>query len=153
MKKALLLALLLSAAGAAQAQLVNLISTGVRLGVNAGISANRRTADANADATVVPATYRGQPYPLKRTPAKKRKGEGGDQIAYQESLLEKCQARMLADSTAAIGTADLWATLQGSLEVIARKRPAWDTGAYADEAAFYQAEDARRQRVAAAAGR
>lgn len=142
---------MLGPAGAAHAQLVNLIATGVRLGVGAGVSANRRGADAKSDATVVPATYRGLAYPFKRTPAKKLKGESGDQIAYQESLLQQCQTRMLADSTAAIGSPAVWGLLQGSREVIAGQRPQWNTGAYATEAAFYQAEDARRQRGTKAA--
>jgi hypothetical protein len=148
MKRGLLLFLLLGAAGSAQAQLVQLISLGTRLGAGAAVSGIRRSHDARSDAAIAPARYRGQEYDRKRTPANKLKGIGGDQIAYQESLLDKCQAAMLADSTAAIGNADLWATLQGSLEVIAQKRPAWNTQAYASEAAFYQAEDARRQRVA-----
>ena len=44
----------------------------------------------------------------------------------------------------------MWNLLQGSRAVIARYRPAWNTQPYAEEAAFYQAEDARRQRLAAA---
>ena len=146
MKHFILFLLLLGPAGAAHAQLVNLIATGVRLGVGAGIDAHHRAADTASDATVVPATYRGLTYPLKRTPAKRLRGDGGDQIAYQESLLQQCQAQMLADSTATVGNPDLWDLLKGSREVIAGQRPQWNTAAYATEAAFYQAENARRQR-------
>ena len=150
MKRALLLLTLLGAAGVAQAQLVNLISLGARLGVNAAVAGNRRNQDAKSDATIATAYYRSQPYLLKRTPANKLKGPGADQIAYQESLLDKCRDAMIADSTANLNAGDMWNTLQGSREVLGRYRPAWNTQAYADEAAFYQAEDARRRRRAAA---
>lgn len=150
MKPLLLLLLLIGTTGAAQAQITQLFSIMAVQGTNAAAKAGRNSRDAKSDATIAPAYYRGQEYGQKRTPANQLKGLGGDQIAYQESLLDKCRATMLADSTATIGTADLWATLQGSREVIAQKRPAWNTQAYATEAAFYQTEDARRQRTAPA---
>lgn len=150
MKQLLLLFLFLGITSAAQAQITQLFSIIAVQGANAAVKAGRNSRDAKSDATIAPAYYRGQEYGQKRTPANQLKGPGGDQIAYQESLLDKCRTALLADSTAAIGSADLWATLQGSLAVIAQKRPAWNTQAYATEAAFYQAEDARRQRVAPA---
>lgn len=148
MKPLLLVLLLFGTATTAQAQLGSLISTVVRVGVSAAVAGNRRNQDARSDATIAPAYYRGQPYPQKRTPANKLKGRGADQIAYQESLLDKCRAAMLADSTANLNADDMWRTLQSSREVIARERPSWNTQAYAEEAAFYQTEDARRQRLA-----
>jgi hypothetical protein len=150
MKQLLLLLILLGITSTAQAQITQLFSIMAVQGANAAVKAGSNGRDAKSDASIIPATYRGQEYGQKRTPANQLKGLGGDQIAYQESLLDKCRAAMLADTTAAIGNADLWATLQGSLAVINQKRPAWNTQAYAAEAAFYQAEDARRQRVAPA---
>ena len=156
MKQLLLLSLLLGFAGPTRAQLFNVISTGVRIGVNAGVAAHSQSRYAdpkapNADASVTPAAYRGQTYPLKRTPPHRLKGPGRDQVAYQESELAKCQAALVADSTQAIGNAETWSMLRGSLEIIARDRPNWNIQAYREEAAFYEAENARRQRVAAAA--
>jgi hypothetical protein len=159
MKRLLLSLFLLGAAGSAQAQLVNLISTGVRVGVSAA-AASRSSAGArnyvekadprafSTDVNITPATYRGLVYPQKRTPLGKLKTPGGEQIAAQEAELQKCQADMLADSTAAIGTAETWVRLKAAQETIARERPTWNVQAYRDEAAFYQAEAARRQRVA-----
>ncbi|MCI1187842.1 hypothetical protein MON38_10460 [Hymenobacter sp. DH14] len=154
--KQVLLLLLLGSASTAQAQLINLISTGVRVGTSAAMasrsSAGARnyveTADPRANTTdvnVTPATYRGQAYPLKRTAPGKLKTPGGEQIALQEAELQKCQEAMLADSSAAIGTPDTWARLRTSQATIARERPTWNVQPYRDEAAFYEAEAARRQ--------
>lgn len=163
MKQRLLLVLLLvGAAGSARAQLVNLISTGVRVGVSAAVasrsSAGARNyvelADPRAptpDINVTAASYRGQAYPQKRTPSTRLNGPGGPQIAAHEALLQQCQAALAADSTSAIGNAATWARLKSSLETIARDRPTWNVQPYRNEAAFYEAEDARRQRIAPAA--
>lgn len=156
MKKLLPLLLLLGAASTAQAQLVNAISTGLRVGVSAAAASRSaagarnyvESADPRAptpDVNVTPATYRGQAYPQKRTAPGKLKTPGGEQIAWQEAELQKCQATMLADSTAAVGPPETWARLKASQETIARERPTWNVQAYRDEAAFYQAEQARRQ--------
>ncbi|MBF9142632.1 hypothetical protein [Hymenobacter properus] len=152
MKHFLLLLALLGAAGAASAQanLIHAISLGTRLGVDAAVAGNRKHQDASSDRYVTTATYHGASYYQKRTPSSKLKGPGGPQIAYQESLLQQCQAALLADSTSALGTAETWAMLQSSRELIARDRPSWAVDAYADEASFYQAETVRRQRRAAA---
>ncbi|MBJ6107963.1 hypothetical protein JAO73_02995 [Hymenobacter sp. BT523] len=149
MKRFLLLVALLGTASAARAQLVNLISNGVRLGVHAGVEGSRKRQDAASGRYVATATYRGSSYYQKRTPVSKLKGPGGPQIAYQESVLQQCQVALLADSTSALGTAETWAMLHSSLELIARDRPDWNVDAYVEEAAFYQAETARRQRLAA----
>ena len=151
MKRGLLLLLLIGAAGSAQAQLANLISSGVRVGVSTARARNYvEPADPRAptpDINVTAATYHGQTYPQKRTPPARLKGPGGEQIANHEALLQKCQDALAADSTGAIGDAASWARLKNSLEAIARDRPTWNVQPYRDEAAFYLAEDARRQRV------
>jgi hypothetical protein len=159
MKHFLLTLLLLGAAGSAQAQLVNIISTGVRVGVSAAAASRSgagarnyvELADPRAprpDINVAAATYRGQSYPQKRTPPARLNGPGGEQIAAHEALLQTCQAALTADSTGAIGTAAIWAKLKSSADAIARDRPTWNVQPYRDEAAFYEAEAARRQRVA-----
>ncbi|MGY3091284.1 hypothetical protein ACVWYF_004350 [Hymenobacter sp. UYAg731] len=155
--KQLLLILLVGTASTAQAQLVNLISTGLRVGVSAAAASRSAAAARNyveladpraptPDVNVTQATYQGRAYPQKRTAPGKLQAPGGEQIAWQETELQKCQAALLADSTAAIGTADTWARLKTSQETIARERPTWNVQAYRAEAAFYQAEAARRQR-------
>ena len=157
--KQVLLLLLLGTASTAQAQLVNLISTGVRVGTSAAMASRSASSALNSveradpranttDVNVTAATYRGLPYPQKRTAAGKLRTPGGEQIAWQEAELQKHQATMLADSAAAIGTPETWARLKSSQEAIARDRPTWNVQAYRDEAAFYEAEAARRQRVA-----
>ena len=151
MKHFLLLLLLLGAAGSAQAQaqaqLVNLISGGIRMGMRDSKGLGTDPRAPTPDINVTKATYRGQSYPQKRTPPSRLNGPGGEQIVNQESLLQKCQLAMTADSTGAIGNAATWATLKQSLEAIARDRPTWNVQAYRDEAVFYQGEDARRQRI------
>ena len=167
--KQLLLVLLLGTATTAQAQLVNLISAGVRVGVSAAATSRSATAASRSatgarnyvetadprsnttDLNLTQATYRGQAYPQKRTPATKLHTPGGELIAWQEAELQKCQAAMLADSTAVLGTPETWAKLKASQETIARERPTWNVPAYRAEAAFYQAEAARRQHPVAAA--
>ena len=157
MKPFLLILLLLGAASTAQAQLVNLISTGLRVGVSAAVASRSAASARNyteladprartPDVNVTQGTYRGQAYPQKRTSPVKLKAPGGEQIAWQEKELQKCQAALLTDSTTAIGTAETWARLKASQETIARERPTWNVQSYRDEAAFYQAEAARRQR-------
>ena len=157
--KQVLLLLLLGTASTAQAQLVNMISTGLQIGISATAAsrsassarnyAERADPRANAtDVNVLPATYRGQTYPQKRTAPGKLKTPGGEQIAWQEAELQKYQAAMLADSAAALGTPESWARLKTSQETIARERPTWNVQAYRDEAAFYRAEAARRQPAA-----
>ncbi len=126
--------LLLGTASTVQAQLVNLISTGVRVGTPAAMASRSASsarnyaerADPRANTTnvnVTAATYRGLPYPQKRTAAGKLRTPGGEQIAWQEAELQKHQATMLADSAAAIGTPETWARLKSSQEAIARDRP------------------------------
>ena len=162
MKQVLLLLLLLGTAATAQAQLANIISGGVRVGMSAANASRSaatarnyvETADPRANTTdinLTQATYRGQAYPLKRTPASKLRTPGGEQIGRLEAELQQCQAALLADSAATIGTPATWARLKAAQETIARERPTWNVQAYRDEAAFYQAEAGRRQRVAATA--
>jgi hypothetical protein len=162
MKHPLLVLLLIGATAPAQAQLVNLISTGVRVGVSAAAASRSgagarnyvELADPRAptpDINVTAATYRGQAYPQKRTPPERLKGPGGEQIASHEALLQQCQAALAIDSTSAIGNAATWSKLSSSLETIRRNRPTWNVEPYRAEAAFYEAEDTRRQRIATAA--
>ena len=94
------------------------------------------------------AMYRGQEYPRQRTPVRQLGWAGGDQIAYQEKLLQKCQDIMVSDTVSALGHDNLWATIKASQEVIIRDQPKWNVQAYQDELAFYMAEDARRRRLA-----
>ena len=156
MKQFLLILVLLGAAATAQAQLVNLLSTGLRVGVSAAAASRSSAAARNyveladprartPDVNVTQGTYRGQTYPQKRTSPVKLKAPGGEQIAWQEKELQQCQAALLADSTTTIGTAQTWARLKASQETIARERPTWNVQSYRDEAAFYQKEAARRQ--------
>jgi hypothetical protein len=143
MKRLLLLVLLLGAVGKVQAQaaLVNFIANGVVLGVRAASNSTGRTS-----AKPSPGQYRGLEYPRLRTPAKQLGWAGGDQIAYQEKLLQQCQDTMLSDTTAALGNDDVWAAIKSSQDNIGRNQPKWNVTAYREELAFYMAEDARRRR-------
>lgn len=149
MKHFLLTFLFLTTVGTAQAQLERLISLGIGVGIQKGFASREGQAFIplpNApDINIVHLKYRGQEYPQKRSPATRLDGPGSELIAKQEELLQKYQDVMLRDSAATIATAAEWVALKNLREEIARSRPTMDTKPYAEEAAFYQAEDARRQ--------
>jgi len=144
MKKALLTFFCLAWGITAQAQavLVRLLAVGAAQGVSA--ARTNRAQKPDASATTV--TYRGQSFLQKRTPPDQLRGAAKDQIAYQEELLEECYSFMLADTLAVIATPNKQGTLKASRELINRDRPKWNTSAYEQEAALFEAEDARRAR-------
>lgn len=133
-----------SFAAQAQAALVNGIVTGFNLG--------RMVARGDfAEKNVVATTYRGQQYPLKRTPAGQLSGQAADQIALLEAQLDQCHAALLADSAGVVCPPNRQATIQATQAIITKARPAWNQKMYRTELAFYVAEDARRQQVAGGA--
>lgn len=154
MKKILFSLLLLFTAASAQAQaaLIGLFVNGTTLAVRAAKANRAKTAGLAAttdDKTVAVATYRGQPCPMKRTPAAQLPRKGGEEIAQLETLLQRCQAAMTADSTARLWTSDQQLAFQTAQTGVLKRQSGWNIQPYQDEAKFYVAEDARRQRAAA----
>ena len=166
MKKLLLSTLLVGCLGAArpaQAQLANLIATGLRIGVGVAMqtpaqraaqqaAAQKAVADAEAAQTVAERDAAGPAVPatlvLHRTPADKLPKKGAEQLTALEAQLDRCHAAMLADTKAAVCTPAQRAAIQQAAIGVARAQPGFDLHPYQQEMAFYLAEDARRQGAA-----
>ena len=140
----LLFVLLSATAITAQAQ-ANLVH-----GIVAGMMLGRKAANGDfADKSVTHITYREQQYPLKRTPPEMLTGASTEQIGLLETQLEQCHAALFADTTGAVCPAERLTAIKAAQGILAQARPGWNQKAYRAELAFYVAEDARRQRVAA----
>ncbi|MFD1466894.1 hypothetical protein ACFQ48_01560 [Hymenobacter caeli] len=107
-----------------------------------------KAAAANAAATVA-----GAPKELvqQRTPADKLPKKGAAQITALEAQLDLCHAAMLANPTGIICTAEQRTAIQSAAVSVARAQSSWNLQPYQQELAFYQAEDVRRQQLAAPA--
>ncbi|GAB3292726.1 hypothetical protein ACFQT0_06565 [Hymenobacter humi] len=136
---------LLSGTFAAQAQ-ANLIH-----GISAGIGLARQASNSNkngTDYTVSNLSYRGQEFSVKRTPAEQNTGPAAGHIGMLEAELEKCYKALVADSTSSVCSENQKVNIKSLQALISRAQPGWNQKPYRAEAAFYAAEDARRQRVA-----
>lgn len=144
MKKLLFVSLLfLALAHQARAQLVQV--------VRASVSLLHMAKNASPMAPVVTlGQYGSRTYSMQRTPAAGRGILGGDQITYLERQLDQCQARLRADSTGSVCTAAQLQQLQATQAAIATVQRKWPLQPYADEIAFYTAEEARRKPAAVA---
>ena len=160
MKKTVLTFFLVAGLGSAhtalaQAGLVNLIATGVRLGVSAarkpkaGVAAPIpvQPVAATPAAPVAHAPNR-QQLVRQRTPADKLPTRGSAEILAFEAQLDRCHAALLADSTSIICPPAQLTALQQAAVRVARAQPSWDLQPYQRETAFDLAEDAHRQRAA-----
>lgn len=169
MKKVVLSGIFVFALGAAhhaqaQAALVNLLSTGIRLGVGAAtrpkLTPEQKAAQQAAEAKAATAQQTaelnaaGPAAPkelvLSRTPADKLPKKGAEQITALEAQLDRCHAAMLADAQAVVCSPEQRAAIQQAAIGVARAQPSWDLHPYQQEMAFYLAEDARRQQAATA---
>lgn len=144
MKKLLFVSLFLLALGhQARAQLVQVVNAGVSL---LGIAKNASPLTP----VVTLEQYGSRTYPVQRTSAAGRGILGGDQITYLERQLDQCRARLRADSTGSVCTAAQLQQLQATQAAIATVQRKWPLQPYAEEIAFYTAEEARRKPAAAA---
>ena len=149
----------------AQAALVNLIATGLRVGVGAAMkhkpATNPGTTTPSAaqqtapPATSAPAISAPEPHELvlQRTPADKLPKRGATQITALEAELDRCRAAMLADPAGLICPPAQRTALQNAAVSVARAQPSWDLRPYQQETAFYLAEDARRQQASTPAAK
>ncbi|WP_210521368.1 hypothetical protein [Hymenobacter terricola] len=148
MKKVLLpafaLVALLGTAQEVQAQ-ANLIH-GISAGLGVARMAGNKKAAAPALAT---STYRGQSFPMQRTPAEQLPKKGAEQVTALETQLDRFHTALVADSTNALCTPEQRTAIQTAIVNLARAQSRWDLQPYQQEATFYLAEDARRQRAAA----
>ncbi|MFC6225400.1 hypothetical protein ACFP2F_19285 [Hymenobacter artigasi] len=128
----------------AQANLVHGIVAGINL---ARMAANKKNAPTAASTTAM-ATYRGQAFPMQRTPADQLPKKGAEQVTEVETQLDRFHTALLADSTSALCTPEQRTAIQTALVGLARAQSRWDLQPYQQEATFYLAEDARRQKAA-----
>ncbi|WP_216726453.1 hypothetical protein [Hymenobacter siberiensis] len=131
----------------AQANLIHGITAGIGL---ARMAANKKDAsaakkDAPAAAT---STYRGQVFPMQRTPADQLPKKGAEQVTEVETQLDRFHTALLANSASALCTPEQRTAIQTALVGLARAQSRWDLQPYQQEATFYLAEDARRQKAA-----
>ncbi|MBH8559904.1 hypothetical protein [Hymenobacter negativus] len=125
----------------AQVALANGIISGIRLASRAGkkgepIATNTTTA-----------TYRGQTFPMQRTPAAMLPKKGAEQVTAIETQLDRFHTALLADSTSELCTPEQRTAIQSAMVNLARAQSSWDLQAYQKEATFYLAEDARRKKA------
>ena len=148
MKKNLLptlgLLLALSTAQVAHAQ-VNFI----RMGMNAATLAKRANKKQPTEATPM-ATYQGQSFPMLRTPTEELTGEKGEQTKALETELDRCHSALVATTNGLICTPEQLATLQTAMRNLAKAKSN-NIAIYQQEAAFYLAENTRRQQTPAPA--
>jgi hypothetical protein len=148
-KKALLpvfgLLLALGTTQVAHAQ-VNLI----RMGINTAILA-KRAAKSGAVAEGTPmSSYQGQSFPMLRTPAEELSGNKGEQTKVLEAELDRCHSALVSTTSGPLYTPEQQAALKTALHN-ATKAKATNIAAYQQEAAFYLAENTRRQQTLAPA--
>ena len=150
-KKLLALGLLLALGAADQAQAqAGLLVHGISAGIGLGRMAARKKEAVNAP-TVATEQYRGQSYPVLRTPAGELPKKGEAEIKEVETQLDRFRTALRADSTSALCTPEQRTAFQAAIVRLARAQSKWDLQAYQQEATFYLAEDARRQRASAPA--
>ncbi|GAA4052807.1 hypothetical protein GCM10022409_44660 [Hymenobacter glaciei] len=142
----LALVLVMAAADHAQAQ-ASLIANGVVAAFNLGRMASRRKAAAVDLPTANVEKYRGQSYPVLRTPTEQLPKKGAAEVTAVEAQLDRFRNALRADSTSALCTPEQRTAFQASIVSLARAQSHWDLQAYQQESAFYLAEDARRQRA------
>ncbi len=150
-KKIPALGLFLALAGADQAQAqASLLVHGISAGIGLGRMAARKKEAATVP-TAAMEQYRGQSYPVLRTPAEQLPKKGAAEITAVETQLDRFRTALRADSTSALCTPEQRTAFQAAIVSVARAQSRWDLQPYQQEATFYLAEDARRQRTAAPA--
>ncbi|TGE13892.1 hypothetical protein [Hymenobacter elongatus] len=97
---------------------------------------------------VTPFTYHGQAVSRQRTAADKLKGKGATEILALEASLEQSHAALLADSVSSFLPTAHYDAIVAAARKAAATRPGWDYSPYQQELAFYQQEEARRQKAA-----
>jgi hypothetical protein len=147
-KSILLTAGLLLSVGAAQvahAQ-VNFI----RMGMNAATLAKRANKSGAPAAAAPLSSYQGQSFPMLRTPAEELSGKKGEQTHALETELDRCHSALVSTPNGLVCTPEQQAALQTAMRNAAKSKVD-NMAAYQQEAAFYLAENTRRQQAPAPA--
>jgi hypothetical protein len=107
-------------------------------------------ADSKVSKNVSPETYQGKSFSMQRTPADQLPKVGAEQVTALETELDRSHSALAATSTGALFTPEQRQALQTALVGLAKSPANGNLAAYQQEAAFYLAEDARRQQAAPA---
>ncbi|TGE28743.1 hypothetical protein [Hymenobacter metallicola] len=137
---------------------VNLIMGGInaaRLASRAAANSKKAgqaqaTAPAGQERYVTPFSYRGQQVSRQRTAVGNLKGKGASEVLALEAALEESHQAMLADSAQSFLPAARVEAIVEAARKAAVARSRWNYAPYHQELAFYQREEARRQKAAAA---
>lgn len=90
-------------------------------------------------------SYQEPPFPRRRTPIAQLPLEGQAEILRLETLLQQAYAAFTASPTAAVFPYWRAEAVEQAAHQAAAVVPTWDQTAYQQEAAFYTAEEVRRQ--------
>ena len=143
MEKLLLLSLVTGSvalptmAVAQAAQALGVAATIARLGFKGGNGAKVQMSE-----------YQGQKFPMQRTSADRLPKRNAEAIQTLEAELDRCHAALLASPTAPLLTDEERHMLPQALINAGRMQPDYNMQPYQQEAAFYFAEDTRRQQAA-----
>lgn len=105
-------------------------------------------ADSKVTKNVSTETYQGKSFSMQRTPADQLPKVGAEQVTALETELDRSHAALAANG--ALFTPEQRQALQTALVGLAKSPANGNLAAYQQEAAFYLAEDARRQQAAPA---
>ncbi len=104
-------------------------------------------ADSKVTKNVSTETYQGKSFSMQRTPADQLPKVGAEQVTALETELDRSHAALLANANGALFTPEQRQALQTALVGLAKSPANGNLAAYQQEAAFYLAEDARRQQA------
>ena len=151
MKKTLLLLFFgLGTLGAARAQ--GVLVNGIGAGIGFARMMHKKAADKKKDAaTATAGSYQGKNFPMQRTPANELPKKGAEQISGLEQELDHAHSALLASESGPLYTPEQRVALQAAIASVAQMQSKANIAAYQAEAAFYLAEDARRQQAATSA--
>jgi hypothetical protein len=104
-------------------------------------------ADSKVTKNVSTETYQGKSFSMQRTPADQLPKVGAEQVTALETELDRSHSALAATANGALFTPEQRQALQTALVGLAKSPANGNLAAYQQEAAFYLAEDARRQQA------
>ncbi len=109
------------------------------------LRAHAQPGGTSAPPTPATASYQGHSFPRQRTPVEQLPLEGQAEILRLETLLQQAYTALTTDPAAPVFPVWRAEAVEQAAHQAAAVVPAWNQDAYQREAAFYAAEEARRQ--------
>jgi hypothetical protein len=122
----------------------------IRMGMNAATLAKRASKNGAPAAATPLSSYQGQSFPMLRTPVEELSGKKGEQTRALETELDRCHSALVSTTNGLICTPEQQAALQTAMRNAAKSKVD-NMATYQQEAAFYLAENMRRQQAPAPA--